>query len=516
MKRIAKSNNSTQTSLKKLSLDIVQIIQGEQSTDMNMVESQLREYTGSGSSLIRNELLDFIQTYINRREFSAEEMHDRIEKHCKVFARYKFHEIRARAKVLLASHFHQTHRHYPECFKALTEAELIVQKYLGNDNLILCEVLFVKGGVYYSFGEFEKSTEALQLSQSLKAFANASHAHQYKSHINISRNFIFLHDYIRARKHLDLAASSWEHYGNIYDKGGLYMRKADMLRHEGNWEESLKILLEGLEFYQEHRIPLRIAEFHKEIGEFYSRNDNPLRSFANAMNSFENALKLSKEIQILRLEAAIINSMWKICKSFEEWKLCSDYLIAYNDVLDKIHDDEVDIYIKKIESLVLEEKKQLMSEGKPTFSKAIVDEVVQLREEIERVKKRNMSLEKIMLEIETYIENSSMVNKNGVSFVEQLHQLVTKRKGNTPNLSAFLAECDASFPEFASRLVEKIPSITNMEMKVAKLIRLDLSTQSIANICGVTTKSIESHRMKMRKKAGLQPEQSLSTFMVAL
>ena len=55
-----------------------------------------------------------------------------------------------------------------------------------------------------------------------------------------------------------------------------------------------------------------------------------------------------------------------------------------------------------------------------------------------------------------------------------------------------------------------------MEMKVAKLIRLDLSTQSIANICGVTVKSIESHRMKLRKKAQLTPEQSLSAFVLAL
>jgi DNA-binding CsgD family transcriptional regulator len=374
----------------------------------------------------------------------------------------------------------------------------------------------VRGGVYYSLGEMEKSTEALLSSQSLKGFINASHAHQYKSHINISRNYIYLNDYKSAKKHLDLAAKSWEHYGNVYDKGGLYVRKSDMLRHEENWEESLKILIEGLNFYQEHDIKLRIAEFHKELGEFYSRTDNPLRSFTNSMNSFEEALKLSKELEILRLESAIINSMWKVCKSFEEWKLCSQYLIEYNDVFEKIHQDEVDIYIKKIESIVLEEKKQLVSEGKPTFSKALVDEVVQLREEIDTLNRKNMSLENIMLEVESLIDHNFNGNKHGANFVDQLHRMVARRKGNAPDLSAYLAECDKTFPKFASGLVERIPTITNMEMKVAKLIRLDLSSQSIAGICGVSVKSIENHRVKLRKKAELTPDQSLSVFVKTL
>jgi tetratricopeptide (TPR) repeat protein/DNA-binding CsgD family transcriptional regulator len=516
MKSIAKETVEITMTLKELSRAIVKIMQGGQNFDMQWIELRIRECADKESPHIQSELLNFIDTYVNRREFSAEDMHARIDKHCRVFAKYKYHEIRARAKVLLASHYHQTHKYISESFKALTEAELIVQRHLGPDNFILCEALFVRGGVYYSLGEMEKSTEALLSSQSLKGFTNASYAHQYKSHINISRNYIYLHDYKSAKQHLELAAKSWEHYGNIYDKGGLYMRKSDMLRHEGNWEESLKILIEGLNFYQEHDIKLRIAEFHKELGEFYSRTDNPLRSFTNSMNSFEEALKLSKELEILRLEAAIINSMWKVCKSFEEWKLCSQYLIEYNDVFEKIHQDEVDIYIKKIESIVLEEKKQLISEGKPTFTKALVDEVVQLREEIDTLNRKNMSLENIMLEVESLIDHNFNGNKNGANFVDQLHRMVARRKGNAPDLSAYLAECDKTFPKFASGLVERMPTITNMEMKVAKLIRLEFSSPSIAMLCGVTVKSIENHRMKLRKKANLKPDQSLSAFLHAI
>jgi DNA-binding CsgD family transcriptional regulator len=60
------------------------------------------------------------------------------------------------------------------------------------------------------------------------------------------------------------------------------------------------------------------------------------------------------------------------------------------------------------------------------------------------------------------------------------------------------------------------PTISGMEMKVAKLIRLGFSTQSIALTCGVTIKSIENHRMKLRKKIMLKQGQSLSAFLTSL
>jgi DNA-binding CsgD family transcriptional regulator len=61
-----------------------------------------------------------------------------------------------------------------------------------------------------------------------------------------------------------------------------------------------------------------------------------------------------------------------------------------------------------------------------------------------------------------------------------------------------------------------LPTITSMELKVAKLIRLGFSTTTISMICGVTVKSIENHRTRLRKKANLKPDQSLSAFLHAI
>ena len=516
MKSIAKENEEITMTLKELSREIVKILQGGQNYDMQWIELRIRECAGKESPLIQRELLNFIETYVNRRDFSAEDMHARIDKHCRVFAKYKYHEIRARAKVLLASHYHQTHKYIPECLNALTEAELIVQKHLGTDNLIQCEALFVKGGVYYSLGEIEKSTEALLASQSLKGFINASHAHQYKSHINVSRNFIYLNDSKSAKKHLELAERSWEHYGVVYDKGGLYMRKSDMLRSSNDWNGSLEVLVEGLDFYKQTTFPLRIAEFYKELGEFYWREGNPLKSFEMSMEYFDQALNMSRDLKIPRLESAILNSMWKACRAFERWKECAEYSIMHNKAEAYAHEVEMDIYIKKIEQTALEEKQRLMKQGKPTFSKTLIDEVVQLREENESGRQKLFVLQQKMIDIQKLIENGMNSGGRNGNYLEYLHQMITQVVGDIPTLHQSLLECDKLHPHFSGELMKITPTISGMEMKVAKLIRLGLSTQSIALTCGVTIKSIENHRMKLRKKIMLKQGQSLSAFLTSL
>jgi tetratricopeptide (TPR) repeat protein len=350
--------------------------------------------------------------------------------------------------------------------------------------------------------------------QSMKVFSKAPSSMRYMSHVNLSRNYVMMNDVEKAKKHLDSAEIVWDDYKGIHDKAALFMRKADMLRIENDWEKSLKILEEALEFYRGTEYKLRIAEFHKEIGEFYQRPENPLKNFELAMNAFNEALIIAKELNILRLQAAIYHSMWVACKYFEEWKLCADYMVQHSKVEDQVHQQEIDVYIKKLEHHALLEKQKMVQQGKPSFSDAIIDEVVDLRNENEQLKKRNSELRKIMTDIELLIEKKSH-NGNGL-FLEKLHQTIQKRQSHHASLETYILECDKTYPEFANSLINLIPSITTMEMKVAKLIRLGLSSQAMSTLCGVTVKSIENHRIRLRKKCKLNPEQSLSSYLQTL
>jgi len=370
--------------------------------------------------------------------------------------------------------------------------------------------------VFFFLGEYEKSTECILQAQALKIFSQATPEFYFKSHINVSRNYYYVNDPVNSKKHLELAEQSWEDYQGAYDKGALYTRRSDLNISMQDWDGALAILMEGLKYYLDTTFTLRIAEFYKELGEFYRKEGNPLRNFELSMQNFEKAVVLSKELNIPRLEAALYDSMWNTCKAFEEWKLCSQYIILHSQVEENMHRDEIDIYIKKLEHLAMVEKQKMMQEGKPTYSESIIDEVMTLRKENESLRLKNSELHRVMTDIELLIEKKPHNGNGKAVFLDQLHEIIQKGKSNQRAIESYLIECENSHPEFSRAILKVLPNITAMELKIAKLIKLGLTTQSIATLCGVTVKSIENHRIRLRKKCNLGSEQSLSTFIVSI
>lgn len=501
--------------LKRLSIEIIKSIREKEGKTLSDIAKEIEQNIGNESIYLTTELLGFIETFQTRYQFAKEEMEERIERHCKAFAKYRLHEIKARAKLLLASYYLQTYDNFPECLQCLMEVELIAQKHLENNNMVLCEALFVKGAVYYNQGQYAESSEAILHAQSLKVFNTATAELHFKSNINLSRNYIYFNDYINAKKYLELAEQSWVVYRNDFDKGALYFRNADMLRMTNDWEGARDTLLECILFYKSTDITMRLAESYKEMGEFYGRLENPLKSFQQSMKYFTEAEILAKKMKILRLEGAIVHSMRTIAYTFEEWKLSTEYMMRFTEIAEHLHLEKIEIYIKKLEHIAFIERQKMIQEGKPTYTKAILEEVVELREEHEALKQKHIELQNTVLSIELLIENKSHMKSQGV-FIEQLYQMVVKGKTNQPSLESYLRECDKMHPEFSHLLLRLIPTVTTMEMKIAKLIKLGFTSQIMATACCVTVKNIESHRMRLRKKCGLKEKESLSSYILSI
>ena len=501
---------------KKLSIEIVKSIRENEGRTLPDIAKEIELNIGSESIYIQTELLGFIDTFLKRQSLSVEEMQERIERHSKIFVRYKYHDIRARAMLLLGSHYKQTYKHFYEALEAFVEVETIVQKNLGTDNMILCESLFQKGGVYFFLGDYEQSTNSILQAQLLKIFSKATPELRYKSHVNLSRNYFYMSDPVNAEKQLDKAEIYWNEYQGVFDKAALYMRRQDIAISLNDWNKALAILLEGLAFYEGTTHTLRIAEFYKKLGEFYWKEANPFKNYNLSMKYFEQALVLAKELDIYRLQAVLYHKMWKASRAFEEWKMCVDYMLLQSKVEETLHRDEVAVYVKKLELLAIVEKQKMMQQGKPSFTDSMIDEVMNLRKEHEMLKRSNSELQIILSDIELLIEwKSQNVNGNGL-FLNKIHDIIQKGKSNQPAIESYLIECENSHPDFAKAIVKLLPNITAMELKIAKLIKLGLTSQAIATLCGITVKSIENHRMRLRKKCELKAKESLSSYIISI
>jgi len=70
--------------------------------------------------------------------------------------------------------------------------------------------------------------------------------------------------------------------------------------------------------------------------------------------------------------------------------------------------------------------------------------------------------------------------------------------------------------EFLNRLAGLYPDLSRMELKIAGLLRLNLSTKEVADRLCLSERSIRNHRYRLRKKLHLSAGEGLTTFLVSL
>lgn len=80
----------------------------------------------------------------------------------------------------------------------------------------------------------------------------------------------------------------------------------------------------------------------------------------------------------------------------------------------------------------------------------------------------------------------------------------------------FVAAVNEVQQRFHHELSQRYPSLTPTELRVCSLLRGNMTTKEIADLLGVTTRSIEGHRYNIRKKIDLPQGVSLTAFLISL
>jgi len=119
------------------------------------------------------------------------------------------------------------------------------------------------------------------------------------------------------------------------------------------------------------------------------------------------------------------------------------------------------------------------------------------------------------------------------SIKEQLKLLSAQLQGNIPPLEEIISSIDrksaieldwknfeqqfnAMYSSFIKKLLERYPLLSKMEVRVCMLLRMNLSTKAIADLLSSSVRTIENHRLNIRKKLALAPYTNLLTFLTTL
>ena len=131
----------------------------------------------------------------------------------------------------------------------------------------------------------------------------------------------------------------------------------------------------------------------------------------------------------------------------------------------------------------------------------------QLKQKTEHLKEMNTALRVILKERE---KDKRIIEKRLLSNIRQLiwpymdklaaTRLTDRQKNLVDILRSNLEELQSTY---GAKLSSEIANLTQAELKVANLVKLGKTTQEIADVLGISYKTAETHRVRIRKKLGL-------------
>jgi len=97
--------------------------------------------------------------------------------------------------------------------------------------------------------------------------------------------------------------------------------------------------------------------------------------------------------------------------------------------------------------------------------------------------------------------------------IAKLHQLLQQKILTEEDWQSFQQKFDQLFPTYRERLRQHYPHLTQGEVRLWLLTKLNLSGKAIADILGVSSHSVRMSRYRLKKKLDLDRHTDLTTFM---
>jgi len=120
---------------------------------------------------------------------------------------------------------------------------------------------------------------------------------------------------------------------------------------------------------------------------------------------------------------------------------------------------------------------------------------------------------------ELILEIKDMLALNKDAFPnKQRYRSLTKKLDTSINEDADWKHFEVTFKElhgdFFEKLLQQFPKLTPKDLKLCAYLKMNLSSKEIAPLMGITTRGVEIHRYRLRKKLDMDSAQNLSRFLI--
>ncbi|MDO9254341.1 MAG: inorganic phosphate transporter [Bacteroidales bacterium] len=119
-------------------------------------------------------------------------------------------------------------------------------------------------------------------------------------------------------------------------------------------------------------------------------------------------------------------------------------------------------------------------------------------------------LEKISSGINEAIKTSD--NEERIQRLNKLSMIIKQKMSFPQEKKEFYMQIEEIHKDFHMKLKTSFPDLTNLEKRLAGLLRLNLSTKEISTLLNISPKSVEVARYRLKKKMNIDKDKPLNNF----
>lgn len=283
-----------------------------------------------------------------------------------------------------------------------------------------------------------------------------------------------------------------------------------------NHKEALAYFTKAEILYRKYPFPLHEATLHYKLARLFMNMQGSGSRNAKIESHFHRAHSITNEHGFLQLRIWVLRHWGLWLKTRKKWDRAFSLLQESYETQQLVIGKDAQKNIKLLEVEYAANTHLQENESLKQQNKVLGQEATMLRHQL---LERTSS---IMKEMNRYGEMKTTI----MSILEQQevkpHVLKLVSSSLLPlsisefDKEVFYSEFNQTYPGFQDRLEALIPDITVKEKQICSLIKCGFNTYHIATFLEISTRTVETHRLSIRKKAGLSSKDTIDRYLQSI
>lgn len=449
-------------------------------------------------------------------------------------ADYKnFYEVKGKAILQFAKLYTENNI----ILRYLQQFETLSETYKVKDPKLLCEFNYLFGYYYREFEQTYLSKKHFRTAMKI-ALENRHYTELVKCLVGYSETYPDNDN--ENYKLLNLAENISRFFCPL-EGGDVYYNKGVLYGNNKQFAKAKIYALKAQKAYSSHPHPYHPSIVEQLLGDIYLSQGN----YQEAKKNYD--IFLAKA-QFPTTKIWASQKLFKYYLAVEDYKQAIYYKLKISDLTDEIHSKKKIIELTNMRAQFEKEldKQKFLNERKQYYliilfsfiiiavlgaflilyrrSKDLEIKLAQgeaAKKDIEfEFKQRELATHTLYLDQNLNLLNNIKKHINEISTNQapvqnqfnSLIKLIDNHINNNHNWGDYKMHFEAVSPLFFETLKNRTPSLTDLDLKHCVYIKMQMTPKQVAQLLGITPKSVTLSRVRLKKKLALDVDESLSEF----